>query len=159
MYLDVKSNQLEYTMQRTKKFKQNHERVQYLQEIEFRICILYWEKSKGIKVSRSNNCSECKRQAEEEIKSYERQSKRDSFASRLIRSLSPSRSPERREESEELKDISSHKHYKIASIDAFMHRFKSLPIFRKMMSKDETQLEEITESYKEFTEGNCQLLF
>ena len=140
-------------MQKTERIKQNIERVQYLQEIEFKIWILYWDKSKGIKICRSNNWSEWKRQAEEEFKSYERQAKRDSFASRIIRSLSPSRSPERKEEVEELKDISYFKHYKVASIDAFMHRFKSLPLFKKMMSKDDTQLEEITESYKEFIEG------
>ena len=57
----------------------------------------------------------------EEFKSYERQAKRDSIASRVIRSLNPLRSPERKEEVEELKHISYFTHFKIASNDAFMY--------------------------------------
>lgn len=66
----------------------------------------------------------------EEFKSYERQAKRDSIASRVIRSLNPLRSPERKEEVEELKHISYFTHFKIASNDAFMYWFNSLYIKR-----------------------------
>jgi hypothetical protein len=101
---------------------ENIERVQYLQYVEFRMCIQYWENSKSILVSNTSKCGECKRISDEETKEIERIKSRNSFTSRLIRSISPSRKDDPLEVSE-MKDM-KHRHYQTNSIGRDLVTFR-----------------------------------
>lgn len=133
------------------------ERVQFIDEIDLNICIQYWENSKSILVVESKKCSECKRLQDEETKAKELHKSRASFTSRLIRSISPTRRETKLEEAE-LKDM-NHKHYKIHTIEDFITRFKSLPIFEKLCSIYESEQTEVSEAYKDFNTVLKRLIY
>lgn len=135
---------------------ENTERVQYLQYAEFKMCIQYWENSKSILVSNTSKWGEWKRISDEETKELERIKSRNSFASRLIRSISPSRKEDSLEVSE-MKDM-KHRHYQTNSIgkiltwptDEFLSRFRQLPVYDKLLSLYDSEKDELTQSYREF---------
>lgn len=135
-------------LRRNSHISENLERIQFLQEIDIKICIQFWDNSKSILVVEDGKCSECKRLLDEELKIREKYMSRNSFASRLMRSISPSRSEEKTE-IKELKDM-NHKHYVTRSIDEFMHNFKKLPLYEKLSSIYESEVSEVAEAYKDY---------